>query len=231
MIRFFDIALSVFALILLLPLLLPIILILKFSGEGEVFFLQERVGINKKMFKLIKFATMLKNSPNIGTGTVTTKNDPRILPAGYFLRKTKINELPQLLNILLGQMSIIGPRPQTPRCFDAFPKSLQDVIVSVKPGLSGIGSVIFRGEEDMLVGDNNNLNFYDNEIAPYKALLEAWYVDNRSLKINFLLIFCTVHVVCFSKSNIVWKIFKDLPEPPDNLWLLLSYKNLYSNKK
>ena len=101
MIRFFDVLLSAIALFILLPLFLPITILLKSTGEGEVFFLQERIGKDGKKFMLFKFATMLKNSPNIGTATVTMKNDPRVLPVGRFLRKTKINELPQLLNIFL----------------------------------------------------------------------------------------------------------------------------------
>ena len=93
-------------------MLVPVAIVLRLTGEGEVFFLQERVGKDGKPFKLYKFATMLKNSPNMGTGTVTLKHDPRVLPVGRFLRKTKINELPQLLNILIGDMSVVGPRPQ-----------------------------------------------------------------------------------------------------------------------
>ena len=107
--RFFDILFSALALLVLSPLLLPIVLILKLSGEGEIFFLQERIGKGGQVFKLFKFATMLKDSPNIGTGTVTMKGDPRVLPVGKFLRKTKINELPQLLNIFFGDTSVIGP--------------------------------------------------------------------------------------------------------------------------
>ena len=98
--RFFDILFSGLALLLLSPLLVPIGIILKCSGEGEVFFLQERIGKDGKLFKLFKFATMLKDSPNLGTGTVTMRGDPRVLPVGKFLRKTKINELPQIINIL-----------------------------------------------------------------------------------------------------------------------------------
>ena len=145
--RVFDIIFSGLALIVLSPLMLPLIFLLKITGEGEIFFLQSRVGHGGKHFQLYKFATMLKNSPNMGTGTVTVHNDPRILPIGGFLRKTKINELPQLLNVLRGDMSLIGPRPQTLRCFNAFPEFLQSTIVSVKPGLSGIGSLYFRDEE------------------------------------------------------------------------------------
>ena len=163
--RIFDIVFSGLALILLSPLLLSIIAILRCTGEGEIFFLQERVGKNREMFKLYKFATMLKDSPSIGTGTVTMKNDPRVLPAGKFLRKTKINELPQLLNVFIGHMSLVGPRPQTPRCFDIFPDEIKNIIVQVKPGLSGIGPIVFRGEEDILDGHSGTLEFYDNIIG------------------------------------------------------------------
>ena len=119
--RFFDILFSGIALLLLSPLLVPIVITLRLTGEGEVFFLQERIGKGGENFKLFKFATMLKNSPNIGTGTVTMRGDPRVLPVvGTFLRKTKINELPQLLNIFFGDMSIIGPMPLTTQTFGAY---------------------------------------------------------------------------------------------------------------
>ena len=225
MIRFFDLLLSSLALVILLPLLLPIMLILKLSGEGEIFFLQERVGKYREGFKLFKFATMLKDSPSTGTGTVTMKNDPRVLPIGKFLRKTKINELPQLLNIFLGHMSVIGPRPQTPRCFEAFPPESQDIIIQVKPGLSGIGPIIFRGEENILDGHAGTLDFYDNVIGPFKGEVEAWYSDKQNLGVYFALIFLTVWVVMFPKSDVIWRIFKDLPEPPTELKQALNYIN------
>ena len=217
LIRFFDVVLSGLALVVLSPLLIPIVLFLKFSGEGEIFFLQERVGKNRDMFKLFKFATMLKDSPSMGTGTVTMKNDPRVLPAGKFLRKTKINELPQLLNVFIGHMSLVGPRPQAPRCFDAFPVESQDIIVQVKPGLSGIGPIVFRGEEDILEGHSGTLDFYDNVIGPYKGDVEAWYVGKQGLITYFSLILLTVWVVLFPKSDLVWRLFIDLPSPPDIL--------------
>lgn len=223
MIRFFDVVFSGMALVVLAPLLLPIMLVLKLTGEGEIFFLQERVGQDEKLFKLFKFATMLKNSPSIGTGTVTMKGDPRVLPTGRFLRKTKINELPQLLNIFLGDMSVIGPRPQTPRCFDAFPIDSQEIIVQVKPGLSGIGPIVFRGEEDILDGHAGTLDFYDNVIGPYKGKVEAWYSDKQHLSVYFALIYITVWVVLFPKSELVWRVFKDLPTPPDELKNELNY--------
>jgi lipopolysaccharide/colanic/teichoic acid biosynthesis glycosyltransferase len=215
--RLFDILLSGLALLVLSPLLVPIAIFLRLTGEGEIFFLQNRVGRDGKPFALYKFATMLKNSPSIGTGTVTLKNDPRILPAGRFLRKTKINELPQLLNILNGSMSIIGPRPQTQRCFDAFPQRSQDAIVKVRPGLSGIGSIVFRDEEDMMHGHADPDYFYDEIIMPYKGQLEEWYVQNQTLYTYFMLIGLTVWVVLMPGSDAVWKVFGNLPKPGPEL--------------
>ena len=209
--------------ILLSPLFLLVILVLKFSGEREVFFLQERVGRNKEIFKLFKFATMLKNSPTTGTGTVTMKNDPRVLPVGIFLRKTKINELPQLINILIGDLSIIGPRPQTLSCFEAFTSEAQDIIAQIKPGLSGIGPIIFRSEEDILEGHIGTLEFYNNIIGPYKGKVESWYLDKQNLVIYFSLIFITAWVVIFPSSSLAWKVFKDLPIPPEELKANLNF--------
>jgi len=215
--RFFDILFSGLALLVLSPLFIPIMILLRLTGEGEIFYVQQRVGINGRMFGLLKFATMLKNSPSLGTGTVTVKNDPRVLPMGAFLRKTKINELPQLFNILKGDMSIVGPRPQTQRCFDAFSQDAQADIVKVRPGLSGVGSIFFRDEEDLMHGAANPAQFYDEVIAPYKGALEKWYVRNATLTNYFLVIFVTAWVVVFPKSRIAWTVFSDLPAPPPEL--------------
>lgn len=215
--RFFDIIFSGIGLALLSPLFLPLLFILRVTGEGEIFFLQSRVGRKGKHFMLYKFATMLKDSPNMGTGTVTLKNDPRVLPIGAFLRKTKINELPQLINIFIGDMSVIGPRPQTQRCFDAFPKSSQNEITKVRPGLSGIGSIIFRNEEDMMNSSNDPDKFYDDILMPYKGSLEKWYVAHINIVSYFVLIGLTIWVVLGLNSRLTWKIFKDLPTPPEEL--------------
>jgi lipopolysaccharide/colanic/teichoic acid biosynthesis glycosyltransferase len=215
--RFFDIIFSLLALFFLCPLLLPILIVLKLTGEGEIFFSQPRVGKDGEMFDLLKFATMLKDSPNMGTGTVTVQGDPRILPMGHFLRKTKLNELPQLLNVFLGHMSVIGPRPQDRRCFDAFPVNSQKEIVRVRPGLSGIGSIVFRDEENLMVDSADYDNYYDNVIMPYKGFLEEWYVRNNGLFIYFLCIFITVWILFRPKSSLLWKVLKDLPKPPAQL--------------
>ena len=221
--RFFDILFSLIALLLLSPLLVPIVIALRLTGEGEVFFLQERIGKSGKKFKLFKFATMLKNSPNIGTGTVTMKNDPRVLPLGAFLRKTKINELPQLLNIFFADMSFIGPRPLTTETFDAYSESTQGLIKQVRPGLSGIGSIIFRAEEEIMHGATASVDFYSNVIAPYKGSLEEWFVSNKSLYIYFMAVFVTAWAVLIPSTKIAWRVFRDLPEPPTELKQALNY--------
>ena len=215
--RFFDIVFSGIALVLLSPLLLPLMLILRVTGEGEIFFPQIRVGRRGEHFKLYKFATMLKDSPNMGTGTVTVKNDPRVLPMGRFLRKTKINELPQLINIFNGDMSVIGPRPQTQRCFDAFPQYVQMDIKKVRPGLSGIGSIIFNSEEDMMQANKDPDRLYDDIIMPYKGRLESWYVQNNSVWNYLLLIALTILVVLVGSTRFVFQHYTSLPRPPKEL--------------
>lgn len=223
--RFFDILFAGAAILLLSPLLIPIVIVLRLTGEGEIFFLQQRIGLGGRRFNLFKFATMLKNSPNMGTGTVTVKSDPRILPVGRFLRSTKINEVPQLLNVLLGDMSLIGPRPLTQQTFGAYSPETQQVVTKVRPGLSGIGSVIFRDEEGILAGANGSVAFYNEVIAPYKGALERWYVAHHDLRTYFTLIFATLWVVLFPSSQLAWRLYPDLPRPPEQLKRLLNYPN------
>ena len=214
--RFFDVLLSGFAILILSPLLIPVVIILKLTGEHYVFYTQERIGKGGKTFPLLKFATMLKNSPNIGTGDITTQRDPRVLPFGRILRKTKINELPQLFNIFLGDMSIIGPRPLTPRNYNYYSDEHKQAIEQLTPGLSGIGSVIFRDEETLLA--NSGMDYteaYKTLVTPYKGALEVWYLHHRSCFTDGLIIFLTAWVIVFPKSALPYKIFKDLPAKPE----------------
>ena len=214
--RFFDVVLSLVALLVLSPLLIPIALILKFSGENEIFYVQKRIGKGTVAFGLLKFATMLKDSPNIGAGDITLKNDPRILPIGKFLRKTKINELPQLLNILNGDMSIVGPRPMVPNTFENYGESGKHVY-SVRPGLTGIGSIIFRDEEKYLDNHDEPMAFYKKTIIPYKAKLELWYLEKNSIGLYFQIILFTAWVIIFPKSDWVKRTFHNLPKLPQEL--------------
>jgi lipopolysaccharide/colanic/teichoic acid biosynthesis glycosyltransferase len=210
--RLFDLLLTGAALLFFLPFGLIIAAILKCTGEGEIFFPQQRVGKDGKMFKLLKFATMLKESPNIGSGVLTVKNDPRVLPFGKFLRKTKINELAQLWNVIAGDMSIIGPRPQARLHFDVFPNHVKKEIVKVKPGLSGVGSIVFRDEENIMAQSSKPaMRCYEEDIAPYKGELEIWYVRNQSLRLDILLIGLTIWSILFPGSMFYEKALKGLP--------------------
>lgn len=216
--RFFDIVLASLALLVLTPLLVPIALILKFSGEGEIFYKQQRVGYQAKLFNILKFATMLKDSPNLGAGLVTVKGDPRILPIGAFLRRTKINELPQLINVLKGDMSLIGPRPLAPRGFNAYSDGVKKIVVQVVPGLSGIGSIALRNEEEILQNVKGDpIAFYDAVVMPYKGALECWYVKNKGIKLYLVLIVLTVATVLFPNARLLNKLLPDLPQPSDDL--------------
>ena len=225
MTRVLDVIFSGLALLILSPLLIPLTVILRCTGEGEVFFVQSRVGRNGNYFGLYKFATMLKDSPNIGSGTVTLKDDPRVLPVGKFLRATKINELPQLLNIFLGDMSVIGPRPQTARCFEAFSEGAQKDIKKVKPGLSGVGSIVFRNEEAMLAAHNDVDQFYDDVVMLYKGELESWYVRNDTVGNYFVLIVLTMLVLFTRSSRLIYKVYPSVPRPPLSLKLFIDSEN------
>ena len=213
--RIIDVLLSLLALLVLFPLFIPIVVILLLTGEHKVFYLQTRVGYKNKDFKIIKFATMLSNSANMGSGSLTLKNDPRVLPFGSFLRKTKINELPQILNIIIGDLSIVGPRPQMQVDFEKYSDDVQNKIYNVRPGLTGIGSIIFRDEESLisLAAENENPHdFYKRVIAPYKGELEIWYHSHRSLFLDFQLIFMTAWAIIAPDTRLYEKWFKDLPK-------------------
>lgn len=212
--RLFDFLFGLTGMILLFPIFIFVTLVLIVSAENQVFYFQERVGYNNKPFMLWKFATMLKNSLNMGTGSITITNDFRVTKPGKYLRKSKLNELPQIINIILGDISIVGPRPLVKKIFDLYPNKIQSIIYSVKPGLTGIGSIVFRDEESLISQssiDDPHL-FYKNTIAPYKANLELWYQQNQSFLLDLQLIFLTFWVVIFPKSRIYEKCFKDLPK-------------------
>lgn len=212
--RVLDVLLSGVALLCLLPVLVLIALVLSCSGEHEVFYRQDRVGRGGKSFGLLKFATMLKDSPNLGSGLLTLKDDPRVLPFGRFLRRTKLNELPQLVNVLLGDMSLIGPRPQAPGHFEVFPAHVKAELVKVRPGLSGIGSIVFRDEESLLsVPGRDPERYYREVIAPYKGELELWFIRRRGLALYLKLIALTIWVVVWPGRVPYRSIFPDLPEP------------------
>ena len=210
--RFFDILFSLIGILFLLPIFLPVSLILLFTGEHYIIYFQKRMGYKNKEFKIWKFVTMIKNSSNIGTGLYTTRNDPRVLPFGKFLRITKINELPQFFNVLFGQMSLVGPRPLVKKTFDPYPNYVKRKIYDIKPGLSGVGSIIFRDEEKLLTNSTIPIEeYYKKEISPYKGELELWYQNNVTFYTDIMIVLITLFSVIFPKNKIIFKVFKNLP--------------------
>lgn len=214
--RLFDFLFSLIMLLLLTPILVPIMIGLKLTGEGYIFYFQDRIGYKNKVFSIWKFATMLKDSPNMKGGIVTLKKDPRITPMGGFLRKTKINELPQLFNVLRGEMSFVGPRPVMQKSFDAYAQDVQEVIYNVVPGVTGIGSIIFRDEEELLTKVKNEgkdpWDFYKNIIYPYKGEVEKWYQKNQSFTLDFIILFLTAWAIFVPESDLHFRFFKDIPK-------------------
>lgn len=213
-----DVLLAFIALVCLSWLFLPCMLILWCTGEHKVWYLQKRVGYQNKVFSILKFATMLKNSPNIGTGCITTRNDPRVLPFGRFLRKTKINELPQILNVLNGTMSIVGPRPLVEQGFMLYPDGVRQKVYRMRPGITGIGSIVFRDEERLLsLPGIDPQRMYKEKIMPYKGALELWYQEHVCFLTDLKLIFLTAWLIMRPESKLPYKWLKDLPSCPDFL--------------
>jgi len=212
--RTLDILFSATALLALSPLLLLVAILLRCTGEGCVFYGQERVGRAGRTFLLYKFVTMRKDCGHTPADLLTVKNDPRILPLGRILRSTKINELPQLLNVLLGEMSLIGPRPQVRPHYDIYPEQVRRELVKVRPGLSGIGSIIFHDESSLLSRCGKDYNrCYAEDIAPYKGKLELWYVQHQSVLLDLLLVLLTVLVILSRERGYCRQWLKGLPQP------------------
>jgi len=213
--RFFDFFFSILGITLLLPLMLPLIVLLFCTGEHHIFYLQKRIGYKNRVFRIWKFATMLRNSPDMGTGDITLKNDSRVLPVGKFLRKTKINEVPQLVNIVTGQMSFVGARPLMKQSFDLYSEEVKKVIYNSPPGITGLASIVFRDEESVIASSGKMpREFYEKEILPYKGELEQWYQRHQSFYLDFIILLLTFWIVIFPQSRLVYKVYRSLPQRP-----------------
>ena len=214
--------LSASALLLVIsPFFLLIMLALRCSGEGEVFYRQRRIGQHGRPFYVLKFATMLKNSLQMGNGAITLRNDPRITPVGKWLRKSKLNELPQIINVIVGDMSVIGPRPLIERSYLKYPQAIRERIYSVPPGITGMGSVVFRDEErvvsEAVARGHEAEPFYRQYIYPHKAELELYYQKHRSLWTDTKILILTVLAILRPQSNWVRSFFRDAPPLPTRL--------------
>lgn len=191
--RIFDIIFSFFGLILLLPLLLIVALLIKLESKGPLFYLQTRVGRHNKDFEIFKFRTMFVGSDKKGLLTLGDR-DPRVTKIGYFLRKYKLDELPQLINVLIGNMSFVGPRPEVRKYVNYY--SHADLIVlNAKPGITDYASIIYRDEAELLKEANNPELFYIENILPKKLELNKKYINSPGLFTDLKIILKTIQII------------------------------------
>jgi len=195
MIRFFDIIFSLIGLIILLPFFILLSLLIVITSKGPIFFLQTRVGFKGSDFTLIKFRTMYLDSDKKGLLTVGGR-DSRITSIGYFLRKFKLDELPQLINVLFGSMSLVGPRPEVRKYVDIYTDN-QKSVLDVKPGITDFASLEYFNENELLANSTNPEETYIKEIMPAKIELNNRFIENRSIGVYFSIIFRTVGKVFF----------------------------------
>jgi len=191
--RLFDIIFSFLGLIFLFPLLVIIALLIKIESKGPIFYLQKRVGKHNKDFKIFKFRTMFIGSDRKGLLTLGDK-DPRVTKTGYILRKYKLDEFPQLINVLVGNMSFVGPRPEVRKYINHYSKE-DLMILSVKPGITDYASIEFRDEAELLKATNNPEKLYLESILPQKIALNKKYINSKNLFIDLNIIFKTILTV------------------------------------
>ena len=192
--RLFDLFFVLPGLVLLSPLFLIIAIAIKLDSRGSIFFKQIRVGLHGRHFQVFKFRTMVMNAEEKGD-KVTIEGDARITKVGYFLREYKFDELPQLLNVLIGTMSLVGPRPEVPEYVDFYSSAMKKIVLSVPPGMTDRASIEFRDENKILAGSINPVKDYREKVLPIKLDYYKQYVQHRSLWLDFSLIIGTLNVI------------------------------------
>lgn len=191
--RLFDIFFSFIGLVILFPLLLIIAILIKIDSKGPVFYLQNRVGQNNTDFKIFKFRTMKVNADKLGLLTVGDK-DPRVTKIGYYLRKFKLDELPQLINVMIGNMSFVGPRPEVRKYVDYYSESDREIL-KMKPGITDFASIEYRNEVEILKKASNPEKVYVEEIMPEKIKLNKLYLKKYSLLTDIKIILKTFKAI------------------------------------
>lgn len=194
--RLFDWVISGMGLLVLAPFLLLLALWIKLDSSGSVFFRQERVGLGGRVFRIHKFRTMMTDAELKGL-QITVGNDARVTRVGRWLRKYKLDELPQLLDVWVGHMSLVGPRPEVPCYVESYPKELKDLVLSIRPGITDKASIEFKDENVILARSADPHKSYVTEILPIKLNYYAEYVRNRSMLEDVRIIFLTLRAIVF----------------------------------
>ncbi len=204
--RLFDAAVSAAGLVILSPVFAALAIWIKLDSPGPVFYRGERVGKDGRLFHMFKFRSMARDAAELGPG-ITTRGDPRVTRAGRVLRRTKLDELPQLVNVLRGEMSLVGPRPEDPRYVALYSRE-QRRILSARPGITSLASLKYRHEEDLLGGGDVD-HVYSRVIMPKKLEMDLAYMENRSLWSDLRVIAMTIAAV-FRRGG-------QQPNPDDSL--------------
>jgi lipopolysaccharide/colanic/teichoic acid biosynthesis glycosyltransferase len=191
--RFTDVVLGSILLLLFSPLLLAVGLLIRLTSNGPALFRQARVGRLNRIFYIYKFRTMHENADQ-GGPQITSADDSRVTTVGRILRDTKLDELPQLINVVKGEMSLVGPRPQVPRFVNRFPDEYRDVILAVRPGITGPTQLRFRNEESLLRGQADREDYYIRTLLPIKCEMDANYVNRRSIGMDLIVLCHTFYL-------------------------------------
>lgn len=192
--RLFDMALAAIGLVLLAPLFIGLALAIRLDSRGPVFFRQERVGRHGRIYRIHKFRTMVPDADRSGP-QLTVAGDPRVTGVGRYLRRYKLDELPQLLDVLRGEMSLVGPRPEVPRYVAHYPAEVRDIVLSVRPGITDWAAIEFRNENELLAGAKDPERTYLEEVLPAKLARYVEYVRNQSLAGDIRIIFLTLMAI------------------------------------
>ena len=218
--RFFDIVFAVIGLLLTSPIVLFVILLKKITGEKEVFYIKGRVGKGGKLFPFIKLSSMIPAQKGEKTSSLTLSNDSRITPLGHFIRKTKIDEFPQFVNILRGELSFIGPRALMPKIHKDYSKKVKQELTKIRPGVTGLATVVFRNEAELLAQSDytNELEFYKEVIAPAKGAIEMIYTKNQGFILDFTILLLTIWQIFIPQSLLgyKWLIYSGYFIPDEN---------------
>lgn len=202
MIRLIDFIISFLGVVLLIPILFVISLLIKVTSEGPIFYKQNRVGLKGKLFLIWKFRTMYINSESIGLPITIGDRDPRVTHFGFLLRKFKLDELPQLFNVLKGEMSLVGPRPEVEK-YVMYYSDKQRKVLDVKPGITDMASIVFKNENEILSKFNQPEDIYIKEIMPQKIELNMSYINNRNVFLYFKIIVLTLKAIFFKNNSYI----------------------------
>ena len=218
--RLFDIIFAVIGLLLTSPIVLFVILLKKLAGEKEVFYIKGRVGKGGKLFPFIKLSSMTPAQKGEKTSSLTLSNDSRITPLGHFIRKTKIDEFPQFVNILRGELSFVGPRALMPKIHKDYTKEVKQELSKIRPGVTGLATAVFRNEAELLAQSDytDELEFYKEVIAPAKGAIEMIYIQNQGFILDISILLITIWQIFRPQSLLgyKWLIFRGYMVPKEH---------------